>query len=320
LALRSLRLGFAGTPGFAVPALDALARSAHTIHAVFTKEDRVSGRGQHVHSSPVKERALELGLAVHQPTSFRDAEVCAALRALGLDALVVVAYGLLLPPPALVAPRLGCFNIHASLLPRWRGAAPIQRALLAGDTVTGVCIMRMEAELDTGPVLAARAIDIDPGETAGVLQDRLAILGAELIGRTVDALAAGPVGEVPQPQAGVTYAQKISKSEAELDWREDSEQLLRRIRAFNPTPVAQTRWGERQVRIWEAQLTPELASEGARGAAPGTVLSASSEGIDVACGQGALRIIRLQLAGRKPLAAAEFLKAQRLCGARFAGV
>ncbi len=311
-----MRLGFAGTPGFAVPALDALAQGAHSLQAVYTRPDAGAGRGRKLHMSPVKQRAVELGIPVYQPASLKDPEECRALAGLRLDALVVVAYGLLLPPAALAAPRLGCFNIHASLLPRWRGAAPIQRALLAGDPVTGVSIMRMEAQLDSGPVLNVRAIDIDPLETAGTLHDRLAVLGAALIRETLDALAAGPVREVPQPAAGVTYAAKIAKSEAELDWREDAQQLLRRVRAFNPAPVAQTHWDAAQLRIWEATLVPGEAAPIPGEAAPGSVVAASAAGIDVACGRGALRITRLQLAGRNPLTAGEFLRAQQLTGAR----
>ena len=314
---RSLRLGFAGTPGFALPALDALAHSAHALQAVFTKPDRPAGRGRTMHLSPVKKRALELGLALHQPAGFKNSEACEALRGLRLDALVVVAYGLILPPAALAAPRLGCFNIHASLLPRWRGAAPIQRAILAGDATTGVTIMRMEAELDTGPILGVREIDIEPLDTTGSLSDRLAVLGGELMCQTLDALAAGRASELPQPQSGVTYAEKISKSEALINWQEDAVHVLRRIRAFNPSPVAETRLDGTQLRIWQAELTPSAAVPAQR-VPPGTVLSATPDGIDVACGQGALRIIRLQLAGRKPLAAPEFVNAQRLAGARLA--
>jgi len=311
----SLRLGFAGTPGFAVPALDALARSAHTIEAVFTKADRPAGRGRTLQASPVKKRALELGIAVHQPASFKTADACELLRDLKLDALVVVAYGLILPPAALAAPRLGCFNIHASLLPRWRGAAPIQRALLAGDASTGVSIMRMDASLDTGPLLAARALDIEPLDTAGTLHDRLAVLGSELLCHTLDALAMGRAQEVPQPEAGVTYADKITKAEALIDWQEDAVHILRRVRAFNPSPIAETRLGGVQLRVWQAEIAPAPA---VAAAPPGTVLSATSEGILVACGRGALRLIRLQLPGRKPLVAHEFLQAQPLAAARFA--
>jgi methionyl-tRNA formyltransferase len=235
------------------------------------------------------------------------------LRSLELDALVVVAYGLILPPAALRSPRLGCINIHASLLPRWRGAAPIQRALLAGDPKTGVTIMRMDAGLDTGPMLAVREIAIGAHDTAKILHDRLARLGAELVAETLNALQAGRVSEVPQPADGVTYAEKINKAEALIDWRQDAAQISRRVRAFNPWPIAETRLDGAQLRIWDAEMldvVPKLD--------PGTVLAATDAGIDVACGRGALRILRLQLAGRKPLVPGEFLKGQRLDGARFA--
>ncbi len=309
-----MRLGFAGTPAFAVAALDALARSGHTLVAVLTKPDRPAGRGQRVLPSPVKQRALELGLPVMQPATLKSPDALESLRNLHLDALVVVAYGLILPAPVLAVPSLGCFNIHASLLPRWRGAAPIQRALLAGDPVTGVTIMRMEAGLDTGPILAARAIEVAPDETGGTLHDRLALLGAELLRETLDALAQGPVPETPQPASLVTYAEKISKAEAEIDWCEDAVEVLRKVRAFNPAPVAQTRFADKQLRIWEAKLAPAPREEAFP---PGTVIDAAEHGIDVACGRGALRIGRLQLEGRKPLAAAEFLRSQRLAGASF---
>lgn len=241
------------------------------------------------------------------------------LRGLRLDVLIVVAYGLILPPAVLAVPRLGCFNIHASLLPRWRGAAPIQRALLAGDATTGVSIMRMDAGLDTGPILRAHSIDISPLDTAGSLHDRLASIGGELMCLTLDELAAGRAVEVPQPLIGVTYAEKISKTEALIDWQEDAVLVLRRIRAFNPSPVAETRLDGAQLRIWEAKLAPAIVVAAAAAvAAPGTVLDATADGIDVACGQGVLRIVRLQLAGRKPMAAPEFIKARPLVGARFA--
>jgi methionyl-tRNA formyltransferase len=313
-----LRLGFAGTPGFAVAALDALIRSRHPVVGVFTKQDRVAGRGRQLHASPVKARALELGLGVHQPATFKDPAACAELEGLQLDALVVVAYGLILPERALNAPRLGCFNIHASLLPRWRGAAPIQRAILAGDRVSGVSIMRMEQTLDTGPVLAASAVEIDPSDTAGTLHDRLAVLGGELVRQSMDELAAGRAVETAQPADGVTYAEKITKAEALIDWREDAEQIERKVRAFVPTPVAETRWNGEQLRIWEARALPEPGSAGGGATAPGTVLSSAPGGIDVTCGRGVLRIGRLQLAGRKPVTAAEFVRAHRLDGAAFA--
>jgi methionyl-tRNA formyltransferase len=310
-----LRLGFAGTPEFAVPALDAL-QKAHRICAVFTQPDRPAGRGQPLHASPVKVRATLHGLSVHQPSSFKSPEALEILRALRLDALVVVAYGLILTPAALECPRLGCINIHASLLPRWRGAAPIQRALLAGDAMTGVTIMRMDAGLDTGPMLATRDIDIGARDTAKILRDRLALLGAELILDTLDGLNLGDVPEVPQPSDGVTYAEKIQKTEALIDWQQDAVHIGRRVRAFNPWPIAETRLNGAQLRLWDAEV---LASKLAPNAAPpGTVLAATHDGIDVACGRGILRILRLQLAGRKPLVPREFLRGRRLDGARFA--
>jgi methionyl-tRNA formyltransferase len=253
---------------------------------------------------------------VFQPVSFKSEEALETLRALELDALVVVAYGLILPPAALQCPKQGCINIHASLLPRWRGAAPIQRAVLAGDAKTGVTIMRMDAGLDTGPMLATREIDIGAHDTAKTVHDRLARLGAELIGETLNALAQGRVREVPQPSEGVTYAEKIDKAEALIDWRQDAIQVWRRVRAFNPWPIAETRLNGAQLRIWDAEANP-VSIGTAPAMEPGMVLAATHAGIDVACGRGVLRIIRLQLAGRKPLVAQEFIKGQRLDGARF---
>jgi methionyl-tRNA formyltransferase len=317
--LPPLRLGFAGTPEFAVPALDALEK-AHQICAVFTQPDRPAGRGQPLHASPVKILAAERGLPVHQPASFKSPEALELLRGLDLDALVVVAYGLILPPAALHCPRLGCINIHASLLPRWRGAAPIQRALLAGDPKTGITIMRMDVGLDTGPMLAAREMDIGARDTAKTLHDRLARLGALLVTEILDALSMGAVHEVPQPPNGVTYAAKINKAEAMIDWQQDAVQIWRRVRAFNPWPIAETRLNGAQLRIWDAEVRAADAEvrAAAPGAEPGTVMAAAHDGIDVACGRDVLRILRLQLAGRKVLDAREFRKAQRLDGARFA--
>jgi len=306
-----LRLGFAGTPEFAVPALDALI-DRYGVCGVFTQPDRPAGRGQPLHASPIKSRALERGVPVYQPPSFKLPEALELLRGLALDALVVAAYGLILPPAALATPRLGCINIHASLLPRWRGAAPIQRALLAGDRQTGVTIMRMEAGLDTGPMMRARAIDIGARDTSQSLHDRLARLGAELVCETLEALLEGTVHEERQPDQGVTHAAKITKVEAAIDWRQDAAQIGRQVRAFNPWPVAETGLDGARVRIWEAEV-----SGGDVGAPPGTVLGATPDGIEVACGRGSLRILRLQLAGRKPLAAREFIQGRPLAGARF---
>ncbi len=310
-----MRLAFAGTPRFAIPALDALSRSEHRIEAVFTQPDRPAGRGRSLRPSAVKQRASELGLAVYQPDSLKTPAIEGLLRDLALDALVVVAYGLLVPPAALAIPRLGWFNIHASLLPRWRGAAPIQRALLAGDTVTGVTIMRMAAELDTGPMLAVRELTMNPRETAETLHDRLAVLGGDLIVEALAAVADGSSREQPQPLEGVTYAAKINKAEAVVDWRRDAASILRQVRAFDPWPVAETRWNGAQLRIWDAALAPQQA--GAAAGLPGSVLAATSAGIDVACGDGVLRILKLQLAGRKPLTAQDFIRSQPLTAARF---
>ena len=315
-----MRLGFAGTPEFAVPALDALQR-AHRICAVFTQPDRPAGRGQPLHASPVKVRAQELALPVHQPETFKSPEALQILRSLSLDALVVVAYGLILPPAALEAPAQGCINIHASLLPRWRGAAPIQRALLAGDAKTGITIMRMEEGLDTGPMMAVREVDIAPNDTAKTLHDRLALTGAALIGETLSKLSEGRIQAQPQPAAGITYAGKINKAEAMIDWRQDALHLSRQVRAFNPWPIAETRLDGAQIRIWDAKIrdpSVQAAMPTSLEPVPGAVLAAGAEGIDVACGGGsALRILRLQLAGRKPLAAREFIQGLRLDGQRF---
>jgi methionyl-tRNA formyltransferase len=311
-----LKLGFAGTPDFAVPALDRLA-SKHRIAAVFTQPDRPAGRGQTLQPSPVKRRALELGLAVHQPASFKAPEATLTLESLQLDALVVVAYGLILPSAALALPRWGCVNIHASLLPRWRGAAPIQRAILAGDCETGVTIMRMEAGLDTGPMLASRLERIGLRDTAQTLHDRLAKVGAELVDETLLSLARGGLEAVPQPTVGITYAEKINKTEARIQWQQTAGQISRQVRAFNPRPIAETRMNGQQLRIWDAESVDSHFAKPGNDAPPGTILAATQEGIDVACGNGILRVHKLQLHGRNPLSAQEFLRGQRLNGARF---
>jgi methionyl-tRNA formyltransferase len=310
-----LKLGFAGTPDFAVPALEKLAER-YRIAAVFTQPDRPAGRGQGLHPSPVKCRALELGLTVHQPASFKTPEALEMLRGAQVDLLIVVAYGLILPAAVLKIPERGCLNIHASLLPRWRGAAPIQRALLAGDAVTGVTIMRMEAGLDTGPMLLSRSIRIDARDNAKSLHDKLAALGAQLCEESLQALEAGSLSEVTQPLEGVTYAAKIDKAEAPIQWGRHAEEISRQVRAFNPAPVAETRFEGKQLRIWEAEPIESPALSGV-GTPPGSVLTAAREGIDVVCGSGVLRILKLQLAGRKPLPPGEFLQGQRLDGTRF---
>lgn len=310
-----MKLGFAGTPDFAVPALERLA-GRHRIAAVFTQPDRPAGRGRALHLSPVKRRALELGLTVHQPATFKTPDAFEMLRAAQLDVLIVVAYGLVLPAAVLGLPKRGCLNIHASLLPRWRGAAPIQRALLAGDPITGVTIMRMAAGLDTGPMLLSRSVPIDARDNAKSLHDKLASLGAQLMEESLQALQSAGLPELAQPVEGVTYAAKIDKAEALIEWGRHAEEISRQVRAFNPWPVAETRLDGQQLRIWDAE---PIDSPAVRGAArqPGSVLTATREGIDVVCGTGILRILELQLAGRKPLPAGEFLRGQRLDAARF---
>ena len=306
-----LRIVFAGTPDFAVPALDALHAAGHELAAVYTQPDRPAGRGQSLNESPVKRRAVELGLPLEQPATLRTAEAAADLAAYRPELMVVVAYGLILPPAILAVPRLGCWNIHASLLPRWRGAAPIQRAILAGDTTTGITIMQMDAGLDTGPMLLVRPLPIGVRENGGQLHDRLAALGAESIVAAVEQFLAGRLATVRQPDEGATYAAKIRKQEAIIDWRQSSVQIDRQVRAFNPWPVAETRWQGQQLRIWQAE---SVAADG--DGEPGRVLEAAGGRLLVAAGEGALQLHRVQLAGRRAMTAAEFLNAHSLAGAR----
>jgi methionyl-tRNA formyltransferase len=295
-----LRLAFLGTPDFAVPSLQALAEAGHEIAAVYSQPPRPAGRGHRERRSPVHAAAAAAGWPVRTPRSLRDPETHAAFAALGLDAAVVVAYGLMLPPAVLCAPRLGCLNVHASLLPRWRGAAPIQRALLAGDSETGVSIMLMDEGLDTGPVLLREAVPITPETTAESLHDTLAALGARLIVAALDGLSAGRLTAEPQPAAGVTYAAKLSRTESQLDWRHPAGELERRIRALTPWPGATfTAAGER-LKALAGEVVPGRAA-----AAPGTVLD---DRLTVACGTDALRLTRVQRPGKAPVEAAAFLR------------
>ena len=311
--MQPLRILFAGTPDFAVPSLAALLAAGHEVVGVYTQPDRPAGRGRKLQMSPVKALALEHGLPVQQPVSLkRDPEALERLRAFGADLMVVVAYGLLLPPAVLEAPRLGCVNVHASLLPRWRGAAPIQRAILAGDSETGICIMRMEAGLDTGPVYHRVVTAIEARETGGTLHDRLSELGARALIAALPGIAAGSTPPEPQDEALATYAHKLTKEEAVIDWTWTAEAIERQIRAFDPWPVAQTSLDGATLRIWEAQA--EAASDAAE--APGTVIQADRSGIRVATGAGVLRITRLQPAAKKPMSAADYLNARHLDGAR----
>ncbi|HEX5802302.1 MAG TPA: methionyl-tRNA formyltransferase [Azospira sp.] len=292
-----MKLIFAGTPEFAATALAALVDAGHQVALVLTQPDRPAGRGMSLQASPVKQLALARGIPVLQPQSLKDEAAREAIRAVGAEAMVVAAYGLILPQAVLDLPRFGCLNIHASLLPRWRGAAPIQRALLAGDAETGVCIMQMEAGLDTGPVLLSATTPIAADDTAATLHDRLAALGARLI---VDALGRLPLPAQAQPEAGVTYAAKIDKAESAIDWRRPAAELDRHIRAFNPFPGAHSTLAGQPVKLWRAQ-----PSEG--NGTPGEVLAVDRQGIVVACGDGALRLVELQKAGGKRLPVADFL-------------
>lgn len=301
-----MRIVFAGTPEFAVPCLRAAARVAEIV-AVYTQPDRPAGRGRELTPSPVKREALLRGIPVMQPENFRSAASKQALRALAPDLMVVVAYGLILPQSVLDVPEHGCWNVHASLLPRWRGAAPIQRAIEAGDTRSGVCLMQMEKGLDTGPVLLSQAVDILPDDTGGHLHDRLADLGAQVLADGLGLLRA-TIHPVPQPQPteGVTYAHKIDKAEARLDWTRPATELANRVRAFNPWPMAEAHIAGDRVRVHGAVALP---SE--HGRAPGTLLAAGREGIDIACGEGALRIRVLQRDGGKAITAADYLNGRR---------
>lgn len=307
-----LRLVFAGTPEFAVPGLEAALASGHEIVAVYTQPDRPAGRGRQLLASPVKRRALAAGIEVRQPDTLRDAQVQAELAALAPGLMIVIAYGLILPKKVLAIPHHGCWNVHASLLPRWRGAAPIQRALLAGDAETGVCLMRMEAGLDTGPVLLRAATPIDDDDTGQTLHDRLAGLGARVLADGLARLAAGTLPAAqPQPDDGVTYAHKLDKAESNLDWSQPAVVLDRMIRAFEPWPGTQADLAGETLRVWQAR---PLAVD--HHAEPGAVLQATREGIDVACGEGVLRLLGVQRAGGRRIAVADYLNGRPALVAR----
>lgn len=307
-----MRVIFAGTPDFAAISLQAILAAGQDVPLVLTQPDRPAGRGMSLQASPVKQLALQHGLRVHQPPSLEADEARRPIIDAGADVMVVAAYGLILPQSVLDIPRLGCLNIHASLLPRWRGAAPIQRALLAGDAETGITIMRMDAGLDTGPMLLKESLPIAAGDSAGSLHDKLASLGARLI---VEALARLERGGLPgeiQPAEGVTYAAKLDKNEAALDWRLPAVQLGRAVRAFNPFPGATAQLDGEVVKIWAAMPASQTGEAG-------RILAVDSDGVVVACGDGALRLTELQKAGGKRLPAADFLRGFPLKpGQRFA--
>ena len=306
----AFRVVFAGTPDFAVPPLEALIREGYDLCAVYTQPDRPAGRGRRLTPSPAKLTASRHGIPIRQPGSLRSEQEQAELRDLRPDVMVVAAYGLILPRAILEAPRLGCINIHASLLPRWRGAAPIQRAILAGDIETGITLMQMDPGLDTGPILAQARCPIEPRDTAQTLHDRLAVLGARVLVENLPVFARGDLSAQPQDDALATYARKLDKAEAALDWSQSAAFLERQVRAFNPWPVAFTSVGGKPLRIWEALAINDSASD------PGSILRASREGIDVATGKGTLRLLKLQLPGGRPVAAGEFLSGHHLDDAR----
>jgi methionyl-tRNA formyltransferase len=293
-----LDLVFMGTPDFAATILDALIAARHRIKAAYSQPPRPAGRGQRLQPSPVQVQAEVRGIPVHYPTSLRDPQTQAEFAALHADAAIVAAYGLILPPAILAAPRLGCLNVHASLLPRWRGAAPIQRAILEGDRETGVTIMQMDAGLDTGAILLQQAEPITPTTTGGGLTARLAALGGELIVTALERLAAGDLAPHPQPDTGITYAKKLTRDEARLDWRLPAERLERQVRAFDPWPGAYFMAENERIRVLSAAIA---AGTGA----PGTVLD---DRLSIACGEGALRPLRIQRAGRAAMDAGALLR------------
>lgn len=304
-----MKIIFAGTPEFARAALAAIIEAGHEVALALTQPDRPSGRGMKLTPSPVKQEAEKHGIPVYQPASLKDPATHAPIKAVCADVMVVAAYGLILPQAVLDIPVRGCLNIHASLLPRWRGAAPIQRAIEAGDKETGICIMQMEAGLDTGPVLLEKRIAILDSDTGASLHDKLAELGAQAI---VEALARlDELNPVPQPEQGVTYASKLNKEEARLDWTLPAQELARRVRAFNPAPGAWTLFDGEPLKIWQAEAVPGKGR-------PGEVLQAGPDALVVACGEEALKLIELQKAGAKRMPSAAFLAGVKIPrGAQF---
>ena len=314
-----LRIAFAGTPDFSLPALDALAASPHQLVGVLTQPDRPAGRGRALRASSVKRRALELRVPMAQPERLASDADRVALREWQPELLVVVAYGLILPRAVLELPRFGCLNIHASLLPRWRGAAPIQRAVLAGDHESGVTIMQLDAGLDTGPILAQQSVPIGTGMTSAALHEVLARSGAQLLLTVITALEAGTATPRAQPAEGVTYAHKLAKHEALIDWPASATDVARQVQGCNPWPIAETSMAGVQLRIWQAEAlaASPVAHSGPAAAPPGTVLGLDGARLLVACGMGVLAIERLQCAGRRVVTAAEFVHGHPLDGLKF---
>ena len=302
-----LRIVFAGTPEFASVSLQELIDGPDSVVAVFTQPDRRAGRGRQLKACPVKELASAHGIPVHQPASLKDGQAQDTLQELAPDILVVAAYGLILPAPLLTIPRLGAINVHASILPRWRGASPIQHAILMGDTETGISIMQMDKGLDTGDVLHVRRCPVRADDTSQSLHDRLAPLGAMALSETLERLRQGEVIGIPQDNTQACYAPQISKTDARLDWCRSAVELERQVRAYQPWPVAHTTWGDLVLRVWDASAS-ELVHE----KEPGTILEGTRDGLIVACGKNAVVLTRVQLPGRRPVPVADFLNAHDL--------
>lgn len=304
------RILFAGTPDFALASLRVLCDSGVTPLAVFTQPDRPAGRGRKLKASPVKEFALSKEIAVHQPESLKDTDVVKEISELQADLMIVAAYGLILPQAILDLPKHGCLNVHASLLPRWRGAAPIQAAILAGDEETGISLMEMTAGLDSGPVFAQQSVRIGDTESAGELLERLALLGGEMLCEQLQDILDGKLKAEPQDENSVTYAGKIRKSDAAMNWRKSATELLREVRAYKPVPGAFFDLDGEQIKCWSAEI-----ADGQSGTV-GTVISAGRDGIDVACGEGVLRMLELQRPGRGKISAGEFTDQTSIMGRR----
>lgn len=312
-----LKVIFAGTPDFSVAPLQALLDSEHDVIAVYTQPDRPAGRGRKLTASPVKQLALQHDIPVYQPISLRDADAQEELAALNADIMIVVAYGLILPKAVLEMPQYGCLNIHASLLPRWRGAAPIQRAIEAGDAETGVTIMQMDVGLDTGDMLYKVSTPINAEDNAQSLHDRLSLMGSKALMETLTQLQAGQIKAEKQDETLVTYAEKLNKAEAEIDWTQPGETVLRKIQAFNPWPMAFTRFQEQPLRVLQASIADESLQKEANSKSAGLVIHVDKNGILVTTGNAPIWLTQVQPAGKKPMAAYDFAQSRQLLGHQF---